>query len=226
MRTSERGLCDSRLQNVSYRTSRETVLLDADSAPGRVRAALMFCWDAKRCVGVSDPVLNYFYFAEAAVGAYEGERFRAVPAQLHILSDAENITLRGIRSIPHCTLENIDGTISNSQRLKMSDYQNEDWVTVYRSAIVELEHAKMSGRIDAARNAIVSRILKLHDMPGLHTEERRAIADALSGLRVLQEEEERYNEDQKRHALEGALEKLRYIAPAILKNQGETESQD
>jgi hypothetical protein len=68
--------------------------------------------------------------------------------------------------------------------MDMSAYEVEDWVALYRSAIVELEHAKVSGRIEAARNAIVARVQKLHDMPGLHSDERMAIADALSGLHV------------------------------------------
>jgi hypothetical protein len=84
----------------------------------------------------------------------------------------------------------------------------------------------MSGRIEAARTAIVARVEKLQDTPGLHADERQAISDALSGLRVVQDEDERYNEDQKGHAVERALEKLRYIAPAILKTPGEQGSPD
>jgi hypothetical protein len=108
----------------------------------------------------------------------------------------------------------------------VSDYQDEGWVDLYKSAILELEQAKMSGRIEAARTAIVARIEKLHDMPGLHTDERRAIADALSGLRVLQDEDERYFKDQKRRAVERALEKLRYIGTTILRPPNEKESPD
>ena len=108
----------------------------------------------------------------------------------------------------------------------MSDYEDENWVALYRSAIVELEHVKMSGRIEAARTAIVARVQKLHDMPGLHSDERMAIADALSGLHVLQDEEDRYNADQKRQVVERALEKLRYIGPSILKTAGEQGSPD
>jgi|HubBroStandDraft_1064217.scaffolds.fasta_scaffold3371628_1 hypothetical protein len=61
-------------------------------------------------------------------------------------------------------------------------------------------------------------------MPGLHPDERLAITDALSGLRVLQAEEERYDANQKRLALEKALQTLRSVAPQVLKNQGEGES--
>jgi hypothetical protein len=115
---------------------------------------------------------------------------------------------------------------ARSTEVGMSDYQDESWVSLYQSAILELEHAKMLGRIEAARSAIVARVEKLHDMPGLHADERQAIADALSGLRVVQDEDERYNEDQKRHAVERALEKLRCIAPTILKTAGERENPD
>ena len=108
----------------------------------------------------------------------------------------------------------------------MSVYEDEDWVALYRSAILELEHAKMSGRIEAARTAIVTRLEKLHKMPGLHRDERMAITDALSGLGVLQDEEDRYNEDQKRHVVERALEKLRYIGPTVLRPTDERGSAD
>jgi hypothetical protein len=92
------------------------------------------------------------------------------------------------------------------------EYQNESWVDLYRAAMVELEHAKMSGRIDAARSEIVARIEKLHSMPGLHIDERQALQDALSGLRTLAEDEVRYDAEQKRR-LEGT------IAPSILRNE-------
>jgi hypothetical protein len=101
----------------------------------------------------------------------------------------------------------------------MPDYQDENWVTVYKSAILELEHAKMSGRIEAARTASVARIEALQNVPGLHASERQAIADALSGLHVLQDEERRYDADQKRRAVETTLKTLRSVAPAILKGQ-------
>jgi hypothetical protein len=105
--------------------------------------------------------------------------------------------------------------------IDMGDYEDENWVVLYRLAVIELEHAKMSGRIEAAQAAIVARMEALQHMPGLHADERQAIGDALSGLRVLQDEERRYNQDEKRHAVENALEKLRYIAPSVLKKQNE-----
>ena len=73
----------------------------------------------------------------------------------------------------------------------------------------------MSGRIEAAQTAILARMEKLHTLPGLHPEERQAIADALRGLRFLEREEIRHNEQQKRLAVERSLEKLRSIGTTI-----------
>ena len=99
-------------------------------------------------------------------------------------------------------------------RLHMSEYDKEKWVELYRAALLELEHAKMTGRIGNARTEIAARIEKLHDIPGLHAKERQAIEDALNSLRSLEREEERYAADERRVA-ETALEKLRFIAPRV-----------
>jgi hypothetical protein len=99
----------------------------------------------------------------------------------------------------------------------------EKWVTLYRTAMVELEHAKMSGRIESARSEIVARVEKLRTMPELHTDERQAIEDALSGLRGLELEESRYGADHRRVALDNASTTPR-IAPAALKKQNEKHS--
>jgi hypothetical protein len=48
-------------------------------------------------------------------------------------------------------------------------------------------------------------------MPGLHTEERQAIEDALNGLKMLEREEERYQAEEQRIAAM-ALEDLRRVA--------------
>ena len=89
----------------------------------------------------------------------------------------------------------------------MSDYDKEKWVKLYRTAMLELEHAKMAGRIRDTRIEIAARIKKLHDIPGLHAQEKQAIEDALSGLRVLEREEARYEADERRIA-EPRLENL------------------
>jgi hypothetical protein len=70
----------------------------------------------------------------------------------------------------------------------MEDCQEEDWVTLYQSALIELEEAKMSERIKAACEAIVARMEKLSTIPEPHPEERQAIEDALRGLRSLEQE--------------------------------------
>ena len=92
---------------------------------------------------------------------------------------------------------------------------NESWVQLYQKALMELEHAQMTGRIDDAKGAIFARLLVLNDLPGLHEHEKESISDALRSLSFLESEEKRNQEDEKRRLLEAALEKLRRIAPAI-----------
>ena len=96
----------------------------------------------------------------------------------------------------------------------MSDYDKEKWVELYRTALLELEHAKMAGRIRDTRTEIAARIEKLHDIPGLHAQEGQAIEDALNSLRTLEREEARYEADGQRIA-EAAIEKLRALAPRL-----------
>jgi hypothetical protein len=95
----------------------------------------------------------------------------------------------------------------------MTDYDQEKWVEIYRTALMELEHAAMTGRIGDARSAISDRVEKLKQLPGLHAQEYQAIDDALRNLRVIEREEERFAEGEKRRALEEALQKLRSLAP-------------
>ena len=101
------------------------------------------------------------------------------------------------------------------------NYRQESWLALYNAALVELEHAALYGRIKDARIEIVARVEKLQTMPGLHAEEHHAIADALSSLRFLEQEEGRADAAKQRHALDLSLERLRSIAPAILKTQSE-----
>ncbi|MCU1300247.1 MAG: hypothetical protein JWQ87_531 [Candidatus Sulfotelmatobacter sp.] len=77
----------------------------------------------------------------------------------------------------------------------MTEHDQENWVALYRAALVELEHEKIAGRIKVARTEIVARVGKLQNMPGLHADERQAIADALSSLRFLELEESRQNKE-------------------------------
>lgn len=99
----------------------------------------------------------------------------------------------------------------------MSGYDQENWVALYRSALIELEHARMAGRIKDARTEILARVEKLRSMPGLHADEYQAIDDALRSLRLLELEEERYDKEMAQRALDESLEKLRSIAPAVLR---------
>jgi len=73
----------------------------------------------------------------------------------------------------------------------------------------------MTGRVDAARIAIIARIEKLQTLPGLRPEERQAIEDALRGLRFLEREEARFNAEAERRAVEESLEKLRSVGHTI-----------
>jgi hypothetical protein len=93
----------------------------------------------------------------------------------------------------------------------MSDYDKEKWVQLYRAAMLELEHAKMAGRIQDTRTEIAARIEKLNDMPGPHAQERQAIEDALNSLRTLEREEGRHEADERRVA-EAALENTSYFS--------------
>src|ERR1700687_3904104 len=95
---------------------------------------------------------------------------------------------------------------------RMPDPDKELWVDVYRMAMMELEKAKIAGRIGDARTEIAARLEKLRDIPGLHTAETRAIDDALSGLHGLECTEKR-DADNEREIAERALQSLRVIAP-------------
>lgn len=99
----------------------------------------------------------------------------------------------------------------------MTEYDKEDWVGLYKAALLELEDAKMHGRIADAHESIVTRVAKLHDLPGLHDGERQAIQDAINNLRVLEREDEQYTADEKRRALEKAHQSLQILAPKILR---------
>jgi hypothetical protein len=99
----------------------------------------------------------------------------------------------------------------------MADYSREQWIEVYQKALIKLEHAKMRGRIGDARAEIISRVEKLTKVPGLHAREDQAIEDALNALRFLEREEDRYDENQRRKALETAMRKLQSIGPKIRK---------
>lgn len=96
----------------------------------------------------------------------------------------------------------------------MSDYEREEWHQLYARAMMELEQAKLSGRIGYARTEIAARVEKLREFPGLHEREKQAIQDALIMLRSLEREDKRERADERRIA-EAALEKLRVLDPKL-----------
>ena len=99
----------------------------------------------------------------------------------------------------------------------MAEYSDEKWIETYQQALMELEHAKMRGRIGDARADIVARVEKLKSLPGLHAREDQALEDALHALKLLEREEDRYDETQRRETLAVAIRKLQSIGPKIRK---------
>jgi hypothetical protein len=71
----------------------------------------------------------------------------------------------------------------------MSKYEQSKWFDLYRTALLELERAAMTGRIGDARAEIALRLEALKEHPDLHKDEYQAIQDALNNLRVLEREE-------------------------------------
>jgi hypothetical protein len=94
----------------------------------------------------------------------------------------------------------------------MSDQDKELWVDLYRMVMMELENAKIAGRIGDARIESAHASKKLREIPGLDTVEKQALDDALSALRSLERIEARDGDDERRIA-EKALQSLRVIAP-------------
>jgi len=94
----------------------------------------------------------------------------------------------------------------------MADPDKELWVDLYRMAMMELENAKIAGRIGDARIEIAVRLDKLREIPGLHTVEKKAIDDALSALHSLECIDE-CDVDKERRVAEKALQSLRVIGP-------------
>jgi hypothetical protein len=94
----------------------------------------------------------------------------------------------------------------------MNDYDQQKWFDLYRTALVELERAAMTGRVADARAEIVFRLKALKQHPGLHGAEYQAIQDALHSLRQLEQEEARLVEEDNKRILEEAARKLQSIA--------------
>ena len=96
-------------------------------------------------------------------------------------------------------------------------FQNERWLALFQSAVEELEHARMSDRIHDANTAIVARVERLRDIPGLHRSEQIAIEDALRTLKFMEWLGEYYPPAERSEVTKHALEELRSIKPAILR---------
>jgi hypothetical protein len=95
------------------------------------------------------------------------------------------------------------------------DFIKEDWYELYRNALMELRQAMMAGRILETRAAILARVEKLQHIPGLHAEEKLALADARSGLRPLEIEDRRLTSPQQREIAQTALDTLERLSPAL-----------
>jgi len=59
-----------------------------------------------------------------------------------------------------------------------TDYEKEKWSRSTRRLFLELEHAKITGRIGDTRTELAARVEKLRDLPGLHVTELHAIDEA------------------------------------------------
>lgn len=95
----------------------------------------------------------------------------------------------------------------------MNDYEKQKWYDLYKTALLELERAAMTGRIGDARTEIASRLATLKQHPGLHDVEYQAVQDALHNLLTLEREEARLAAADRKRLLEEARQKLQLLAP-------------
>lgn len=103
----------------------------------------------------------------------------------------------------------------------MPDYDTQEWFDLYKTALLELKRAAMTGRIADARAEITNRLEMLQQHPELHQAELSAIGDALNNLRVLEREEDRMAAEDKKRILHQTVQKLKTIAPKF----GESDQQ-
>ena len=75
----------------------------------------------------------------------------------------------------------------------MADNASTGWPEVYSKAMWEIEDAILAGRIWDVRAEISKCLVELQALPGMHTEERQAIADALRCLQSLERDDQRHN---------------------------------
>jgi hypothetical protein len=79
------------------------------------------------------------------------------------------------------------------------DLDQSKWYRLYGSAMLELDHAAIAGRIMDARSEILRRLKALKGIPGYEAE-RLSMEDALSGLRGLEWGEAQYQDERQRQA--------------------------
>jgi hypothetical protein len=65
---------------------------------------------------------------------------------------------------------------------------DQEWSRIYHEAVLELDAARLKGRIDAALAAIKERFTELQPA-GNHADERKSLRDAQQTLEVLQRKE-------------------------------------
>jgi hypothetical protein len=73
----------------------------------------------------------------------------------------------------------------------MSDSQFPEWRKTYNEALSEFDAAKLADRVARAETAILSRMQALETSSDGHVE-RKAMGEALNGLRTLQREKLNY----------------------------------
>jgi hypothetical protein len=101
------------------------------------------------------------------------------------------------------------------------DYSKKKWIHLYTIAMMDLQHALKPGRIIDTSGEIVRRIEILKGVPGLNQDDRRAIDDAVNGLRSLAKQESQQRAEHQRRAAQLAIDKLSSIAPLIGRLKGE-----
>ena|ERR1700746_1270798 len=101
----------------------------------------------------------------------------------------------------------------------MNNYDTQKWFDLYKTAVLELERAAITGRIADAHAEITTRLEMLQQHPELHHSELSAIRDALNNLRVLEREEERLAAEDKKRILHQTVQTLKTIAPKFVESE-------
>jgi hypothetical protein len=88
----------------------------------------------------------------------------------------------------------------------MNDHDREEWFGLYSLALLELERAVISERINEARISITARLEELKTLTGSRERERDAIEGALRNLRVIEREEARLAEEDRQRILRETIQ--------------------